>query len=239
MWIFGELLRECNIPLNPLSAYNYNPSSIGLAEHYVSITKVLLKKCLDSKEDYQVVLATLNSTARPLGFLPAEKFMRQRLRTSLPDICEEQDLEEAAMICDENHTKMRENSRGNKHRSVLEIGDIVIMYEETGAKKGSFRKECEVISARPGNRSYFIREIVTGALYLRNWNKMRPLKEAEPDSMAVSRLDSCTFVMEPLVLASILKKEGGSSRMKKNYSILFNGTFYVARARLLVDIARV
>ena len=58
------------------------------------------------------------------------------MRTKLPDIQEQPDLKEAARIGDANHAKMRAEMRGNKPRPALEVGDIVLFYEEIGAKKG-------------------------------------------------------------------------------------------------------
>ena len=40
---------------------------------------------------------------------------------------------------------MREALRKNKARPTLEVGEIVLLYEETGSKKGTFHKECEVL----------------------------------------------------------------------------------------------
>ena len=47
----------------------------------------------------------------------------------------------------------------------------------------------------------------SGAVFLQNRNKLRPLKEFDPDNMAVRILDSFKFVIELVVLVGILKKD--------------------------------
>ena len=90
---FIELLENCNIPCTPSSPYN--PESNGLAERHVGLAKMLLKKCLAVKEDYMVAIATMNATTRETGFSPAEMFLKQRIRTLLPDIRGQPDLQAA------------------------------------------------------------------------------------------------------------------------------------------------
>ena len=60
---FKEMLEEFKIPYTPSSPYN-SPSN-GLAEHHVGITKLLLKKSIDNKTDFQESLSHLNNSARP------------------------------------------------------------------------------------------------------------------------------------------------------------------------------
>ena len=65
------MLKEYNIPETPNSAYNL--SSNGLAERHVGVVKLLLKKCVDSGQDFRSALAALNSTARHDGYSPSDK----------------------------------------------------------------------------------------------------------------------------------------------------------------------
>ena len=95
--------------------------------------------------------------------------------------------------------------RPNSSKPALEIGEIVLLREETGSRKGSFTTECEVISRRDHGKSYFVRDIQTGAVYLRTRNKLRPLKEAEPNNIAVRRLEHFSIEMEDQELIGILK----------------------------------
>ena len=65
---FKEMLSEYKIPETPSSPYNH--ASNGLAERHVGVAKLLLKKCLASKQDFRSALATLNATARHDGYSP-------------------------------------------------------------------------------------------------------------------------------------------------------------------------
>ena len=91
---FLDLLKECNIPTTPSSPYN--SESNGLAERHIGLTKILLKKCLAAKENYMVAISAMNATTRASGFSPAEMFLKQRVRTLLPDIRGQPDLHTAS-----------------------------------------------------------------------------------------------------------------------------------------------
>ena len=141
---FLELLENCNIPCTPSSPYN--PESNGLAERHVGLAKMLLRKCLAAKEDYMVAISAMNATMRASGFSPAEMFLKRRIRTLLPDIQGQPDLQKASQKMGEKNLKMRENLRKNKSKPALEVGEIVLLHEETGTRKGTFVRECKVIS---------------------------------------------------------------------------------------------
>ena len=151
---FLDLLKECNIPTTPSSPYNSEAN--GLAEQHVGITKMLLKKCQAAKEDYMVMISAMNATTRVLGFSPAEMFLKQRVRTLLPDIRGQPDLQTVSQKMGERSLRMRENLRKHKARPALETGKIVLLHEETGTRKGTFLRECKVISRQNHGKSYFV-----------------------------------------------------------------------------------
>ena len=128
--------------------------------------------------------------------------------------------------------KNRENMRTNKSKPALEVGEIVLLREETGSKKGSYIAECEVLSRRNHGKSYFVRDIKTGAVYLRARNKLRPLKEAEPGNIAVRRLEYFSIEMTETKLTGILKDGNNKERKKKGVS--FDGTCHIQQARVLM-----
>ena len=75
-------------------------------------------------------------------------FLKRRVRTLLPDIRGQPDLQTASKKMGERDLKNRENLRTNKSKPALEVGEIVLLREKTGSKKGNFITECEVISRR-------------------------------------------------------------------------------------------
>ena len=115
------------------------------------------------------------------------------------------------------------------------MGEIVLLYKETGSKKGTNHRECKVLSRRENGKSYFIQEIGTDNRYLRARNKLRPLRELEPNNIAIRRLECFSIKMEVTVLQGILKKDG-KKKQKRNRKIgvSFDGTCHVNPARVLV-----
>lgn len=81
---FQELDKEFGVPNTPSSPYN--PESIGMAKHFVGITKLLLKKTLDAKEDFQKVLSYLNNSARYDEFSPVDLFYKWKPCSFLSNI---------------------------------------------------------------------------------------------------------------------------------------------------------
>ena len=64
----------------------YNPASNGLAEAGVKNVKALLKKCFDSKECFETVLAEFRIAPREDGYSPAELFCKRQVRGLLPEL---------------------------------------------------------------------------------------------------------------------------------------------------------
>ena len=141
------MLKDFNIPETPSSAYN--PASNGLAERHVGVVKLLLKKCTARKQDFRSALSALNSTARHDVYSPADLFYRRRLRTALPDINREVDFVEGQKSRSRDHLVMRDNMRGGKVRLPFKIGDVVLLKEEVGSRKGEFRGQHIITHIRP------------------------------------------------------------------------------------------
>ena len=110
----------------------------------------------------------------------------------------------------------------------------MLLLEETGTKKGMFLRECEVILRQSHGKSYFIREISTGNLFLRVRNRLRPLKEAEPSNIAVRRLEHFTIEMTQVKLHGIMKH--GNTKGGRRKGVSFDGTCHVHQARLLMTL---
>ena len=89
-----------------------------------------------------------------------------------------------------------------------------------------------MISRRSHGKSYFVRDIKTGAVYLRARNKLRPLKEVEPENIAVRRLESFSIEMTKEKLTGILKERKKKEGKEKGVS--FDGTCHIQQARVLM-----
>ena len=77
-----------------------------------------------------------------------------------------------------------------------------------------------------------MRDIKNGAVYLRMRNKLRPLREAEPENIAVRRLEHFSIEMADTKLVSILKK--GKHKTRKRKGVSFDGTCHVQQACVLM-----
>merc|ERR1712240_620352 len=124
---FKEMLAEYKIPETPSSPYNHE--SNGLAERHVGVVKLLLKKCMASKQDFRSALSTLNATARHDGYSPSDLFFRRRLRTALPNINCEVDFVKGQKLRSRSYQIMRQNMRGGVNKPPFKVGDIVMIKE--------------------------------------------------------------------------------------------------------------
>ena len=221
---FRQMLKDYNIPETPSSAYNQ--ASNGLAERHVGVVKLLLKKCVDSKQDFRSALAALNSTSRHDGYSPADLFYKRRLRTALSDINREIDFVEGQKSRSRDHIVMRENMRGGKVQLPFKLGDVVLLKEEVGSKKGEFRGQYVVTHIRPRAKSYFVKDLETGRTYLRNQDRIKlhpDYQKPDLETKTVKLIKDCV----QMPMKGILKKPG--SKIKTYNNVCFDATFHTAR----------
>merc|ERR1711867_209169 len=221
---FREMLQEFGIPETPSSTYN--PSSNGLAERHVGVIKLLLKKCVDSGQDFRSALAALNSTSRHDGYSPADLFFRRHLRTALPDINRDIDFVEGQKSRSRDHIVMRENMRSGKKQLPFKLGDVVLLKEEVGSKKGQFRGQYVVTNIRPRAKSFFVKDLETGRTYLRNQDRMKlhpDYKKPDLETKSVKLIKDCVQMPKK----GILKKPG--SKIKTYNNVCFDAIFHTTQ----------
>ena len=153
----------------------YNPSSNGLAEAAVKNTKGLLKKCLETKENYHDALFLFRATPRSDGdFSPADLFFGRRVRIPLPSFKREKGYDwDVLRKARHNETKQQRhgyNLRNRTHLSPLSVGDSIVM-QDIQTKR--WDKGGEVIKVLPSGYSYEIRG-EKGGHYVRNRRYIRP-----------------------------------------------------------------
>ena len=171
-------------------------------------------------------MSTLNSTSRHDGYSPADLFYRRRLRTALPDINREVDFVEGQKSRSRDHLVMRENMRGGKVRLPFKIGDVVLLKEEVGTKKGEYRGQHIITHIRPRAKSYFCKDLESGRTYLRNQDRIKldpAYKKPELEAKTVKLINDCV----QMPMRGILKKPG--SRIKTYKNVCFDATFHTAR----------
>ena len=120
-----------------------------------------MKKCVASKTDFRTALAAMNQTARPDGYSPSDLFYRRRLCGHLPDINRDVDFVEGQKSRSRSHMIMQDNMRGGTTRLPFKIGDMVLVKEEIGSRKGEFWGHHEITHIRPHAKSYFCKDLET------------------------------------------------------------------------------
>ena len=201
-------------------------ASNGLAERHVGVVKLLLKKCTASRQDFRTALSALNSTSRHDRYSPSDLFYRRRLRTALPDFNREVDFVEGQKLCSRSHLVMRENMRGGKVRLPFKVGDVVLLKEEVGTKKGEYKGHYIITHVRPRAKSYFCKDLESGRTYLRNQDRIKldpTYKNPETEAKTVKLICDCIQVPQ----RGILKKPG--SRIINYKNVSFDATFHTAR----------
>ena len=155
----------------------YYAQSNGLAESAVKNVKTLLKKCLDSGENFYSALSEWTNTPRDDGFSPAELFYGRKKRTLLPLLGGEYKLSAEQV---EQAEKSREEARLKRKESFdknaislppLQIDQRVVVQNPISKK---WDKKATIKKAFHNNRSFLL-EDEHGYTFNRNRRFLRPL----------------------------------------------------------------
>ena len=135
----------------------------------MGLTKLLLKKFLDVKEDFQEALSYLNNTGSQDNFSPLELFYRRKPRSFIPDIIQDVivDIKERMKSRDKNYVAIRSNLRHTKDKARFAHGGYVKYQDQVGPTKG-MAKTCKVLEVREHGCSFWVK-FLTNKLYLRPW----------------------------------------------------------------------
>ena len=145
---FSSFCKKYHIIHETSSAYN--PSSNGLAESAVKSIKNLLKRCTETRSDFNESLAAFLQTPRADGFSPFQLFFgRQGRLPQLPSIIRDTNLQAGI--------KSRDNARISQQKQIpakryapLRPGDAVIFPDQ----QGNWTRSGVIKSARPSTLSY-------------------------------------------------------------------------------------
>ena len=116
--------------------------------------------------------------------------------------------------------------RGGRIQLPFKLGDVVLLKEEVGSKKGQFRGQYVVTHIRPRAKSFFVKDLETGRTYLRNQDKMKlhpDYKKPDSEVKSVKIVIDCGKMPKK----SILKKPGSTSKTYNN--VCFDASFHTAR----------
>ena len=163
---------DIRVPLTPSSAGN--PMSNGLAESNVRCAKILLRKALIEKQNYCELLCHYNMCPRVDGFSPSELFHGRRIRNALPTIDTEVDIEKGKAAREKSDLIAKSKHQVGKPQPELQVGDLCYHYKMDGKHEALVTSPCEVLSIRPNHQSYYIRDLSSDRVYLRNRKMIRP-----------------------------------------------------------------
>ena len=153
---------------------NYKPSSVanaqsnGLSESNVKSAKLLLRKTLEEKSDFAEALAIFNQIPRADGYSPSELFFGRRIRSRLPSLDNNVDVKAGKEARKKRDDKVKEEKRKHKALPKLEIGDMVYRITTDGKTRALIEDPCVVIKVRDHGESYYLQDLKTDKVYLRN-----------------------------------------------------------------------
>ena len=109
------------------------PKSNGLAESAVKVTKIIIKKCIESGEDIYKGLLAYRATPLASGLSPAEMLMGRRIKTTLPaSECMFKTKSHKKVFKDSQKRKEKQkkyHDRFSKNLKPLKTGDHVRMQD--------------------------------------------------------------------------------------------------------------
>merc|ERR1711873_82037 len=169
---FEEFLKKIHVIPTPSSANN--PRSNGLAEVGVKNTKILLRKSLEEKSSYAKIIQYFNQAPRSDGYSPSELFHGRRVRSHLPTIDETVDVDKGKAHRELTDMVTKNSTRTHKPVRQLQLGDLVYRRHFDGKKTLRINSLCEVIEVRNHSKSYYIKDLNTDRIYLRNRSWIEP-----------------------------------------------------------------
>ena len=169
-----------------------------MAKSRVRVGKHLIMKCMTAKpkQCYCKAISYYNVCPCSDGYSPSELFLGRRPRTLIPELYGPTNLTDAITARHEAASKLKERASSNIEQPPLQVGDIVWMQEEVGCDKGQYKHLCTVIEVRSHGRSYYVKNIESRRIYLRNRKKLM-LDKSECDTVVQ------TLLQETLMLDDI------------------------------------
>ena len=130
--------------------------------------KLLLRKCLEEGSNFQEKLCYFNMCPREDGYSPSEILHGRRIRSILPTINDEVDIEAAKAARQKTDLVVKNKKQTSKPLPPLALGDLCYRIKLEGKKETLVDNPCEIIQTRRNGESYYIRDLVTNRIYLRN-----------------------------------------------------------------------
>ena len=136
--------------------------------------KILLRKSLEEKSSYAEIIQYFNQAPRSDGYSPSELFHGRRVRSHLPTIDETVDVDKGKAHRELTDMVTKNSTRTHKPVRALQLGDLVYHHHFDGKKTLVIDSLCEIIEVRNHGESYYIKDLNTDRIYLRNRSWIKP-----------------------------------------------------------------
>ena len=214
----------------------------------MSSVQILLQKALQEKQNYCELLCYYNQSPQADGFSPSELFHGRRVRSALPTIDREVNIEEGKAAREKADLIAKSKHQVNKPQPPLEVGALCYRYKMDGKHEALVDRPCEVLSVRPNGQSYYIRDLETDRIYLRNRKYIRHLESSKNmehmtknmevvfDTNLQYKLDNCKQEPDAWNLSTTSKSPSASCFKGRDRDVTkrvqFDGTLFACRAEL-------
>ncbi len=133
-----------------------------------------MRKSLEEKSSYEDLLCFFNQAAREDGYSPSKLFHGRRVRSYLPTIDDTVDVEQGKAKRELKDLVVKNATKTHKPVRPLQLGDMCYCRHFDGKKTLRIKILCEVIEVHKCGESYYIRDISTDRIYLRNRSWIEP-----------------------------------------------------------------
>merc|ERR1711867_49320 len=108
------------------------------------------------------------------GYSPSELFHGRRVRSHLPIIDEAVDVDKGKAHRELTDMVTKNSTRTHMPVRALHLGDLVYRRHFAGKKTLRINSLCEIIEVRNHGKSYYIKDLNTDRIYLRNRSWIEP-----------------------------------------------------------------
>ena len=238
--VFEEFLTDIGVEPTPSSAGN--SSANGLSEAGVKSAKLLLRKSIEEKVNYAERLCHFNQSPRADGYSPSELFLGRRIRSYLPTLDNTVDIEAGKAARERTDLIVKDKTRNHSPVPPLELGDLCYRVKLIGKTRTIIENPCQVVEVRKHGESYFIKDLITERIYLRNRKFIKHSEKYQNMEHKIKNMEtvydqSVQHIMKDWSMkqkqtkppSSCMKKQNS---VKTNNRVKFDSTCFLARVQL-------
>lgn len=120
------------------------------------------------------MLCDFNPAPREDGYSPSEIFHSRRVRSYLPSLDDTVDVDKCKEARKQKDMVVKNTTKTHKPLKPLKLGDLCYKRDFDGKKTLRIESLCEVIEVHTNGESYYIWDLTTVKIYLRNGSWIKP-----------------------------------------------------------------